>query len=304
MINLVSKKNQISGLALLVLILTCGTLSAQRVVLIGLDGFSSEAFSKIPHPNIDKLFANGLISLDTRPVMPSVTLPNWTSHLSGAGPEEHGVTNNNWTLAKHELQAMDSDKEGYFPSIFKVLKEAKPEIKTAFYYNWAELINSMNRKYLDVASFEEKDGYANNYAAAEKFILDNKKSPQLVFLYSVRIDHAGHGFKWMSKEYIDAVIEADKAIGGFVKDLEDNNLVKDTYFLLITDHGGKGTGHGGVSMEEMQIPWAITGPKIKATGVTQIFNSNKNTSRVIAEIFKIKDLPKSWTAVLPDGIFK
>lgn len=291
-------------LTLLFLLSSYGVLIAQRVIIIGLDGFSAEGFRKIPHPNIDKLFSKGLISLDTRPVMPSVTLPNWTSHLSGAGPEEHGVTNNSWTLSKHELQAIDTDEEGYFPSIFKVLKAATPEIKTAFYYNWAELINSMNKKYLDVASFEEKDGYAKNYALAEQFILEHKKSPQLVFLYSVRVDHAGHEFKWMSNEYINAVVEADKAIGGFIKNLEDNNLDKDTYFLLISDHGGKESGHGGVSMEEMQIPWAITGPKIKGAGVTQIYNSNKNTFRIIAEIFGIKNLPKSWTAILPYGIFK
>lgn len=289
---------------MLILVATYGISIAQRVVVIGLDGFSAEGFNKIPHPNIDKLFLKGLISINTRPVMPSVTLPNWTSHLSGAGPEEHGVTSNSWTVGKHELQAIDTDKEGYFPSIFKVLKEAKPETKTAFYYNWAELINSINKKYLDVASFEENDGYVKNYAAAEKFILENKKSPQLVFLYSVRVDHAGHGFKWMSPEYVDAVIDADKAIGGFIKNMEDNNLFKDTYFLLITDHGGKGTGHGGVSMEEMQIPWAITGPKIKPSGITQIYNSNKNTSKVIAEIFGIKNLPASWTAILPIGILK
>lgn len=295
---------KVATVTLLVSLSSYGVSIAQRVVIIGLDGFSAEGFGKIPHPNIDKLFSKGLISLNTRPVMPSVTLPNWTSHFSGAGPEEHGVTNNSWTLAKHELQAIDTDQEGYFPSIFKVLKAAKPEIKTAFYYNWAELINSMNRKYLDVASFEENDGYAKNYALAAQFILEHKKSPQLVFLYSVRVDHAGHDFKWMSKEYISAVVEADKAIGGFIKNLEDNNLIKDTYFLLITDHGGKESGHGGVSMEEMQIPWAITGPKIKDAGVTQIYNSNKNTSRVIAEIFGIKTFPKSWTAVLPEGIFK
>lgn len=298
------KSLKIISILLIVFLTSLSNVFGQRVFIIGLDGFSSEAYRKIPHPNIDKLFAHGLISLDTRPVMPSVTLPNWTSHFSGAGPEEHGVTNNSWVLNKHELQALDVDGEGYFPSIFKVLKDARPAVKTAFYYNWAELINSMNKKYLDVASFEEKDGFVNNYKSAEQFILDNKKSPQLVFLYSVRIDHAGHGFKWMSNEYIDAVKEADQAIGEFVKKLEVNDLAKDTYFLLITDHGGKGTGHGGVSMEEMQIPWAITGPKIKKTGITQIYNSNKNTSRVIAEIFGVESFPKSWTAILPEGIFK
>ena len=36
-------------------------------------------------PNIDALIADGSVSWTTRDVMPSITLPNYTSHLSGAG---------------------------------------------------------------------------------------------------------------------------------------------------------------------------------------------------------------------------
>ena len=279
-------------------------LSAQRVIIIGLDGFSTQGFKAAKHPNIDALFAEGLLSLDTRPVMPSVTLPNWTSHLSGAGPEEHGVTSNAWRIDHHDLNPIEADSEGYFPSVFKLLKEKKPGIKTAFYYNWADLINSMNKKYIDEVAFEDQDGYKKNYAAAVDFMEKNKADPQLVFLYSVRVDHAGHEFKWMSDQYIAAIQEADTAIGNLVANLKAKGLYEDTYFLLITDHGGLEKGHGGTSMVEMQIPWAITGPHIKHSGLVHMFNSNRNTSIVIARIFGIKKLPASWTGQLPDGIFK
>lgn len=298
------KRSAAIGFVCLLSLFGLSPVLAQRVVVIGLDGFSTEGFRTAKHPHIDSLFAKGVLSLTTRPVMPSVTLPNWTSHLTGAGPEENGVTSNSWTLTKHELEANDKDVDGYFPSIFKVLKEQVKGIKTAYYYNWAELINSMNPKYMDEVSFEEKDGYQKNYAAAVNFMVANRAQPQLVFLYSVHTDHAGHSFKWMSAPYIGAIEEADRAIGQLMTQLKQKDLFKDTYFLLITDHGGKGNGHGGLSMEEMQVPWAITGPKIKGVGETQIFNSNKNTAKVIAQIFQIKALPKSWTAQLPEGIFK
>ena len=279
-------------------------LCAQRVIIIGLDGFSTQGFKAAKHPNIDALFAEGLLSLDTRPVMPSVTLPNWTSHLSGAGTEEHGVTSNAWKIDHHDLNPVEADSEGYFPSVFKLLKEQKPGIKTAFYYNWADLINSMNKKYIDEVAFEDQDGYKKNYAAAVDFMEKNKADPQLVFLYSVRVDHAGHEFKWMSDQYVATIQEADTAIGNLVANLKAKGLYEDTYFLLITDHGGLEKGHGGTSMVEMQIPWAITGPRIKHSGLVHMFNSNRNTSIVIARIFGIKKLPASWTGQLPDGIFK
>lgn len=278
--------------------------SAQRVVVLGLDGFSSEGFNKAKHPNIDKLIAGGVFSLTTRPVMPSVTLPNWTSHLTGSGPEEHGVTSNAWTLQKHELSPVAADAEGYYPSIFKVVKEQVRGVKTAFFYNWAELINSMNKKYIDERAFQVNDGYDSNYNRACAFIIRNRRDPQLVFLYSVHTDHAGHQYGWMSPQYIAAIESADSAIGVFLKKLQEADLYKDTYFLLITDHGGINKGHGGTTMREMQVPWAITGPSVKKQGLKPFLNSNKNTALVLARIFKIKRVPESWTGVVPPGIFR
>ena len=146
----------------------------------------------------------------------------------------------------------------------------------------------------------------SNYQKAVSFVVQHRKEPTLVFLYSVHTDHAGHTNKWMSPQYISAIEEADAAIGKFLDQLKTENLFNDTYFLLITDHGGINNGHGGISMSEMQIPWGITGPKIKRQGLSAFYNSNKNTSLAIAEIFNIKkkSLPKSWTGVIPEGIFK
>lgn len=50
---------------------------------------------------------------------------------------------------------MEIDKEGYYPSVFKVMKEEIPECKTAFYYNWINLFYPYNKKYLDEVSYLE-----------------------------------------------------------------------------------------------------------------------------------------------------
>lgn len=275
-----------------------------HVLIIGLDGFSAEGFKTARHPNLDKMIADGVLSLTTRPVMPSVTLPNWTSHLTGSGPEEHGVTNNEWTLQKHSMEPLITDEDGYYPSIFKVLKEQVPTTRIGYYYNWKELINPINKKYLDEISFEEKDEYKDNYKKAYDFMVNNKNNPTLVFLYSVHTDHAGHNFGWMTPEYIKAIEEADVAIGALLDQLKTAGIYKDTHFMLITDHGGINKGHGGVTMNEMQVPWAITGPQIKKQGLTTAFNSNKNTSLVLAKIFGLSKLPVAWTGTIPAIVFK
>lgn len=64
---------------------------AKRVLMISLDGICVEGFLKARTPRLDTLLAEGVLSLQTRVVMPSVTLPNWTSHLTGSGPEQNTV---------------------------------------------------------------------------------------------------------------------------------------------------------------------------------------------------------------------
>lgn len=65
--------------------------SAKRVIMISLDGICVEGFQKAHAPLFKRNDVTGsFFSLDTRVVMPSVTLPNWTSHLTGSGPEQHG----------------------------------------------------------------------------------------------------------------------------------------------------------------------------------------------------------------------
>ena len=154
---------------------------AKRIIVIGLDGLSVDGYKTARHPNLDQLMANGTLSLSTRPVMPSVTLPNWTSHLTGSGPEQHGVDSNSWTVKEHVLAPIEQDNEGYYPSVFKILKEKVPNMNIGYYYNWGNLINSINQKYLDEINFEEDDKYQKNYNLAFQFVKKHQKIPYINF---------------------------------------------------------------------------------------------------------------------------
>ena len=277
---------------------------AKRVIMLGIDGFSLEGNQKARTPNIDALFADGVISTETRTVMPSVTMPNWTSHLTGGGPEQHGVFGNGWEKEDHTIAPQEMDQDGYYPSIFKVAKDNVPNIKTAFYFNWKSLIKPFNRQYFDEYKFEEDDRYDQNYQAAMDFIVSHQDVPTLIFLYSVHVDHAGHGHEWMSPEFITAIEEIDVKIGEFVNQLKKEGLYEESNFLLFTDHGGIGKSHGGTSVQEMIVPWMIKGPEINKAVELKSPNSNANTSAVVAKLFGIEDTPESWIAKVPSGIFR
>lgn len=275
----------------------------RRVVLLSLDGISVTGFQQAKTPHLDTLLAEGALSLQTRVVMPSVTLPNWTSHLTGSGPEQHGVVNNAWTLAKIKLPAIQTDADGYYPSVFKILKDAVPQMKTAFYYNWKELFYPYNPQYLDEVSYLEQDGYKVNYEKAFAFITENRKNPTLVFLYTVHTDHAGHKYKWMSPEYIRSIEEADMEIGKFIAKMKQEDLYDDTHFMFLSDHGGIEYGHGGVSVDEMIVPWGITGPEIVKGLKMEEANNTVNTASTILKLFRVEQ-PDVWTGEVPKSIFK
>lgn len=279
------------------------TPRAKRVVLISLDGICVNGYLKARTPNLDALMGEGALSLDTRVVMPSVTLPNWTSHLTGSGPEQHGVVDNNWEITSFTLPAIETDNEGYYPSLFKVLKDAIPSMKTAFYYNWINLFYPYNKQYLDEVSYLEQDAYVPNYNKALSFLIANRTNPTLVFLYSVHTDHAGHKYRWMSPEYIQSIEEADVEIGKFINKMKEEGMYKDTYFMFLTDHGGINKGHGGVSTDEMIVPWGITGPGIKKGFKITDANNTVNTAAIILHLFKVKQ-PLSWTGEVIESIFE
>ena len=161
-----------------------------RVVLLSLDGIRPDGLRQARTPNLDRLFARGTFSDTTRDVMPSVTLPNWTTILSGCGPEQHGVTANDWDRASPDLPCV-AGSGGYVPSVFSVLKAQIPGVRTAFYWNWEPLIGPYDPASFDESAFEENDGYEGNCAKALAFLKANRDAPTLVFLYDVHTDHAG-----------------------------------------------------------------------------------------------------------------
>ncbi|MCM1401818.1 MAG: alkaline phosphatase [Bacteroides sp.] len=275
---------------------------ARRVLIIGLDGISVEGFETARTPNLDNLLSQGCLSLQTRVVMPSMTQPNWMSHLSGSGPEVHGVEKNSWRLDNHILPALVTDEEGYYPTLFKVLKDTIPGMKTAYYYNWDKLINPYNQKYLDVVSYEENDGYLENYAKALEFMRENRDAPSVVFLYSVHTDNTGHKYGWMTPEYIAALEEADENIGKLLKKMKEEGLYDDTHFMFITDHGGINKGHGGMTTNEMIVPWGITGPGIRKGLKMTEPNNTVNTATVILDLFGVEQ-PLYWTGEIPKSIY-
>jgi len=277
---------------------------AKRVLIISFDGISVDGFKQARTPNLDALMFDGCLSLETRDVMPSITLPNYTSHLLGAGPEVHGVVDNGWKPGKYILPALVTDEDGYFPSVFKVLKDNVPNIKTGFFWNWYNLIYPINEKHID-EQFYDKD--ENNYPLvfdkAFDFMQSHKHEPTCLFLYSVHTDEVGHKYGWMTPEYIKSLEDGDVQVGILIKKMKEVGIYDDTHIIYISDHGGIGHGHGGFTTDEMVVPWGIKGPGIKKGIMITEPNNTVNTASTVLRLFGVEQ-PACWTGEVPESIFK
>ncbi len=263
---------------------SCQNYKTKRVILLGVDGLSTDGIQVAKTPYLNRLIRDGAFTLKARGVMPTVSAPNWGSMLCGAGPEQHGMTKNGWTTNNYTVEATTTDDDGYFPSIFTIIREQMPEAKTAIFYDWNALIDLFNPKYIDSIHFA-KD-YEEVYEKAIPYVIESK--PEFAFIYAGHVDHIGHTYQHGSPEYYKSIEDVDAKIGELLNALDKAGLYEETHIIVISDHGGVGYGHGGESMAEIQVPWLIKGPGIIKNRLIAEPVNTYNTASTIAYLFGLQ----------------
>lgn len=272
--------------------------TTKQVILIGIDGVSAEGFQYSNTPVINSLIKQGVISLKTRGVMPTVSAPNWATILSGAGPEQHGVTSNNWSLLNQGFEPTVKDADGYFTSIFTVIRKQMPKAVTAMFYDWEWLGTYVNKKYISKEQFIE--GHVMITSVALNYI--RKEKPAFTFIYYGLPDETGHSKGFNTKEYYQSVNDIDTEIGKLVAGLQEAKMMQNTTLIITSDHGGTGFGHGNESTLEIEVPWIIYGPGIKKNVLLETPNDLMNTSPTIAKILGLKT-PAEWIGKPVSDVF-
>ncbi len=233
--------------------------SVPHVVILGFDGLSSEVVQKYPErfPLFGSLSKSGSSTFEMRSVLPSSSAVNWASHLMGAGPELHGYTT--WGSQTPDLPSRVVTENGTFPCIFWATKQAFPESESVVAYNWGGI------GYLyDTLSVEHSYSLSANEDIVEAAKKHLKDKPKLSFFYFAEPDGAGHTHGWQSEQYMLTASRMDSLASIIVQEIKASGMYDNTVILYVSDHGGTGTGHGGKTMVEMQVPFAISGPGIKA----------------------------------------
>ena len=122
-----------------------------------------------------------------------------------------------------------------------------------------------------------------------------ERRPTLTFIHLDHVDHAGHEFGHGSKAYYDAATKADQFIGKVVAALDEAGMLKSTVILVTADHGGVGKGHGGESLAELEIPWIIAGPGVRAGVELKSAVNTYDTAATVLYVLGAKQ-PAAWVA--------
>jgi hypothetical protein len=192
-----------------------------------------------------------------------------------------------------------SDAKGYFPSVFSVIRQQKPEAITGFFYDWDVLIDIFNQD--NITKVEYSDFYTETFLKAIPWIIENK--PLFTFLYIGNPDEVGHEHKWESPEYLKALEDVDIAIGELIAKLKEAGIFQDIHFIVASDHGAIEYSHGGVSMEEIKIPWIISGPEIIRNKMIEQPNDVFNTASTIIAMLGLEQ-PWEWIGRPVKGAFE
>ncbi|NRQ35439.1 nucleotide pyrophosphatase [Nonomuraea sp. NN258] len=240
-------------------------ISADKVLVIGLDGLRHDRIAAADAPNLDALIAGGTFGaslLYTNPMAATSSGPGWSTIATGVWPDLHGVRDNSFT-GKNYTQ---------YPDFLTRLENTNAGYSTYAAMDWQALG--------DHGTFSTRidarivlNGDANGYPAEDERITQvseavlRTKNPDAAFVYLGAIDIAGHNSGAGSQAYLNTIHDSDAQIGRLLAAVR----ARPTYaaerwtVIVATDHGHTNAGgHGGSSIEERRTFVLASGPGIAA----------------------------------------
>ncbi|WP_293915166.1 MULTISPECIES: alkaline phosphatase [unclassified Sphingobacterium] len=272
---------------------------AKHIVVIGCDGLGAYALPKADMPNVKSVMASGAWSLHARSVLPSSSAVNWASMLMGAGPTQHGFTE--WGSQKPEIpSAYTTAAYKQFPSIFSVIRDQKPKAVTAAVYSWPGIGYLIEKDAIThvLPANDDEEKCVNDAIETIKTI-----KPLFTFIHFDEPDHTGHAKGHRTAEYYEILKTVDARIGKILNAIKDAGIANETIVLITSDHGGIDKGHGGKSLDEVEIPWIISGPGVKVNHEIKNTIITYDTGATLAWILGL-DQPQAWRGKAITEAFK
>ena len=268
---------------------------ARHVIIIGVDGWGSWCMEKADVPFIREKMQEGCYTLSKRTVRPTVSGPNWAATLNGTPAESSGIADNK---PGPIFKPVFLTEHGAQPTLFHVLKQERPAAKTGVIAEWAFVLN-----YCDTLCVDYEKGVDNKTVVEESARYIKEAKPELLFIHIDAVDHAGHAYGVGAPEYYACMTHVDGQIARIVEAVKEAGFYDDCIFILTSDHGHNGRGHGGDSITETETPFVIWGKNVKHGHEITETMIQYDVAATAAKIFHLAT-PQSWRGVPMDVFTK
>ncbi|MCD7973753.1 MAG: alkaline phosphatase family protein [Candidatus Azobacteroides sp.] len=253
---------------------SCTETETKKTLFIGIDGLIWQAINETDAPFLKELMDNSWTNTLVLTEVPTYSSNGWSALLTGVRKEKHGYYINNEPWENTNLKT--------YPSFFQHLKNSYPYIRTASFVSW----QTINEKIVRDAATVTRNGNDNgdkDYVMKDQYIykealkeIQCSDVASIIFLHFDQIDGAGHatGFDIKHSDYRKALKQIDEYISELFATVKQRPEYKkeDWLFVVVTDHGGTSTGHGGDSFTE-QNAFIILNNK----AITSYRNSSTDT---------------------------
>jgi len=224
----------------------------EHVILIVIDGVRPDVLQEVDTPHIDRLALEGSYTWKAWTVCPSISIKAIPSIFTGARPYVHRVEC--WdgdihaeTLTEVFIEAgsptaiinQDPILAGYNPNAYV----------TGFSWRSPEEITNLALDWLQTVSVQTPSAQAR---------------PAFMTLYDPYPDRAAHQYGDQSRQYHQAIQEADSQVGRIIAKLEEFGIYDRTLIIVTTDHGFTGMEHENCNPTDMQVFSVWRGPGVKA----------------------------------------
>ena len=263
-----------------------------HVAVIGIDGMGNFNL-QTDTPNLDRIFEKGAVNSRALSMNPTISAENWGAMLLGARPLVHKLTNSRVSNEKYTNDAL--------PSVFRRIREAFPDAYLASVVNW----NPINHGIVEDGIGVEKLTAENDAMLTEKILSCVEKKPKFLFVQLDDVDGAGHSGSYGSEKHLEEIRKADGYTGKIYDAYERAGILDDTLFIVIADHGGVRTGHGGYTDTEKYVYFAVAGRNVVHGEMCYA-----ETVDIAATVLYALGLPvpeydeKGFTTQVPEGIWE
>lgn len=227
-------------------------ITFSRAVVIGVDG-GGTYFRDANTPNFDRIFKTGAISYDVETSNPTKDAACWASILHGVRPMFHQRSDS-------VVESTPYPNDDRYPSIFRMIRKDRPDAQLASFCAWEPINIGIIEDDLNVVKGTGKTD-ADVAEQACEYLKTN--DPALLFVQFNECDQVGHDKGFGSKEQLAQISATDGLIQRIYESYESRGLLDSTLFIVVTDHGGIGTEHGGSSPEESRVMFAAAGSEVE-----------------------------------------